>query len=141
MKLLSLTRFSSGAFFVVVICAMAMLATSSTAQQPESAQLDKLGTVDFPTSGSAQAQAHFLRGVAALHSFWYEVALEEFRESTRIEPDFMMGYWGEAMAHNHPIWGDPQETEAGREAIEKIRDTPKLTPRERDWLNAVKVLY
>jgi hypothetical protein len=104
MKLLSLTRFSSRAFFVAVTCVMAILAAYSTTQQPESAQLDKLGTVDFPTSGSAQAQAHFLRGVAALHSFWYAVALEEFRASTRIEPDFMMGYWGEAMAHNHPIW-------------------------------------
>src|SRR5262245_25102040 len=80
-KHMSLTRFSSRAFFVVVACAVAMLAAYSTAQQPESAPLDKLGTVDFPTSGSAQAQAHFLRGVAALHSFWYEVALEEFDES------------------------------------------------------------
>lgn len=141
MKLLALTRFSSRAFFVVVACAMAMLAASSTAQPPASAQLDKLGTVDFPTSGSAQAQAHFLRGVAALHSFWYEVALEEFRASTRIEPDFMMGYWGEAMAHNHPIWGDPQETEAARKVLTNIRDTSKLTPRERAYVQAVQVLY
>ena len=141
MKLLSVTRFSSRAFLVVVTCAVAMLATYSTAQQPESAPLGKLGTVDFPTSGSAQAQAHFLRGVAALHSFWYEVALEEFRESTRIEPDFMMGYWGEAMAHNHPIWGDPQETEAARKVLANIRDTSKLTPRERAYVQAVQVLY
>jgi hypothetical protein len=90
---------------------MAMLATYSTAQQPESALLNRLGTVDFPTSGSAQAQVHFLRGVAALHSFWHEVALEEFRESTKIEPDFMMGYWGEAMA---------QETEAARKVLAHI---------------------
>src|SRR5262245_59531693 len=141
MKLLSLTRFSSRAFFVVVACAMAMLAASSTAQQPASAQLDTLGTVDFPTSGSAQAQAHFLRAVAALHSFWYEVALEEFRESTKIEPDFMMGYWGEAMAYNHPIWGDPQETDAARRVLANIRDTSKLTPRERAYVQAVQVLY
>jgi hypothetical protein len=141
MKLLSLTRFSSRAFLVVVACAVAMLATYSTAQQPESAQLGKLGTVDFPTSGSAKAQAHFLRGVAALHSFWYEVALEEFRESTKIEPDFVMGYWGEAMAHNHPIWGDPQETEAARKVLANIRDTSKLTPRERAYVQAVQVLY
>jgi hypothetical protein len=141
MKLLSLTRFSSRAFFVAVTCVMAMLAAYSTTQQPESAQLDKLGTVDFPTSGSAQAQAHFLRGVAALHSFWYAVALEEFRASTRIEPDFMMGYWGEAMAHNHPIWGDPQETEAARKVLVNIRDTSKLTPRERAYVQAVQVLY
>ena len=101
-----------------------------------------LGTVEFPTSASSkEGQAHFVRGVAALHSFWYPVALKEFREATRIEPDFMMAYWGEAMAHNHPLWGDPQETAAGREVIEKIRISPELTPRERAWLNAVKVLY
>ncbi len=101
-----------------------------------------LGTVEFPTSASSkEVQAHFVRGVAALHSFWYPVALNEFREATRREPDFMMGYWGEAMAHNHPLWGDPQETAAGREVIEKIRISPELAPRERAWLNAVKVLY
>ena len=61
------------------------------------AQESTLGSVNFPTSGSPQAQAHFLRGVAALHSFWYPVALEEFRAATRAEPEFMMGYWGEAI--------------------------------------------
>src|SRR6266542_1872435 len=115
--------------------------TEQPSDLAEPAKLGKLGAVVFPTSGSEQAQARFLRGVAALHSFWYEVALDEFRESTKIEPDFMMGYWGEAMAHNHPIWGDPQETEAARKALEKIKDTPKLTPRERAWLQAVRVLY
>ncbi|HEV8187603.1 MAG TPA: hypothetical protein VGP83_07640, partial [Pyrinomonadaceae bacterium] len=46
------------------------------------AQESQLGRVEFPTSGSAKAQAHFLRGLAALHSFWYEEALEAFQEST-----------------------------------------------------------
>src|ERR1043165_10047519 len=36
------------------------------------AQESKLGRVEFPTSGSAKAQAPFLRGLAALDSFWYE---------------------------------------------------------------------
>src|SRR4051812_12229517 len=60
----------------------------------------KLGTVSFPTSCSTRAQTNFVRGVAALHSFWYEVALDEFRETTTIDPNCTMGYWGEAMAHN-----------------------------------------
>jgi hypothetical protein len=112
------------------------------ANSNESDRLGKLGKVDFPTSCSNhQAQAHFLRGVAALHSFWYPVALEEFRASTRLEPDCMMGYWGEAMAHNHPIWGDPQETAAARKVLEKIKDTLNLSPRERAYLQAVRVLY
>ena len=104
------------------------------------AQTSQLGNVQFPTSGSEKAQAPFLRGLAALHSFWYEEALEAFRESTKIEPDFMMGYWGEAMAQNHPLWSE-QDTLAAREVIAKIKDTPKLTPRERAYLSAVKLLY
>jgi tetratricopeptide (TPR) repeat protein len=105
-----------------------------------SAQQSKLGKVDFPTSGSRKAQAHFIRGLAALHSFWFEEALDEFRESTKIEPDFMMGYWGEAMALNHPLWAE-QDTEAARKVIEKIKDTPKLTAREHAYIGAVRALY
>jgi hypothetical protein len=105
------------------------------------AQESSLGTINFPTSGSPQAQAHFLRGVAALHSFWYPVALEEFRAATRAEPKFMMGYWGEAMAHNHPLWGDPQDTDAARQALTHIVLTPQLMPRERAYIQAVQVLY
>jgi tetratricopeptide (TPR) repeat protein len=121
------------------LLALAALIITLTAGQAR-AQRAELGSVNFPTSGSKEAQAHFLRGVAALHSFWFEEALDAFRESTRVEPDFMMGYWGEAMAHNHPLWSE-QDTEAGRKVIEKIKDTPKLTDRERAYLNAVKVLY
>jgi hypothetical protein len=128
--------------FALALAVFAVCTTESQPAQAESARLGKLGTVNFPTSArSAEAQAHFLRGVAALHSFWYPVALDEFRAATSIEPDFMMGYWGEAMAHNHPLWGDPQETEAARKVFEKVTDTPRLMPIERAYLNAVKVLY
>lgn len=104
------------------------------------AQESKLGKVEFPTSGSEKAQAHFLRGLAALHSFWYEEALDEFREATKLEPDFAMGYWGQAMAHNHPLWSE-QDITAAREVLAKIKETPKLTDRERAYLGAVKLLY
>src|SRR5215212_1840895 len=99
------------------------------------AQSTHLGTVNFPTSGTREAQQHFLRGVAALHSFWYEEALEEFQAATKLDPDFMMGYWGEAMTYNHPLWAQ-QDTEAGRKAVAKIRDSPKLSGRERGFLEA-----
>src|SRR6476469_5509581 len=104
------------------------------------AQQSNLGRVEFPTSGSPAAQTHFLRGLAALHSFWYEEALDAFRESTRTDPDFMMGYWGEAMAYNHPLWSE-QDIAAAREVLAKLKDTPKLTERERAYIAAVRVLY
>src|SRR5438034_856681 len=125
---------SSPSRFGALAITIMVIATCAGAQQSQ------LGKVDFPTSASGTAQSHFLRGVAALHSFWFEEALDAFRESTRVQPDFMMGYWGEAMAHNHPLWSE-QDTEAARAVLKKIKDTPKLTPRERAYLNAVKVLY
>ena len=147
---MSLIRSSNQVLLLLVALVTAVLAAWTTAshaqpaEQPPGAapaQLGKLGTVVFPTSCSPQAQTHFLRGVAALHSFWYPVALDAFRESTRLDPHCAMGYWGEAMTHNHPIWGDPQETKAARQALENIKDTAKLTERERAWLQAVQVLY
>jgi tetratricopeptide (TPR) repeat protein len=105
-----------------------------------SAQETKLGRVEFPTSGSEKAQVHFLRGLAALHSFFYEEALEAFHESTKVEPDFAMGYWGEAMAHNHPLWSE-QDITAARQALAKIKESPKLTDRERAYVAAVRLLY
>ncbi len=120
--------------------ALLVVLMSGASLQNANAQESQLGKVEFQTSGSPKAQAHFLRGVAALHSFWFEEALEAFQESTKIEPDFMMGYWGEAMSHNHPLWSE-QDTQAGRDVIRKIHDAPKVTARERAYLNAVKLLY
>src|SRR4026208_112800 len=105
-----------------------------------SAQQSQLGRVVFPTSGSEKAQAHFMRGLAALHSFWFEEALDEFRESTTIDPGFVMGYWGEAMAHNHPLWAE-QDTAAARKALANIKDTSKISARERAFVDAVRILY
>jgi hypothetical protein len=121
---------------VLVATAAAMLTIASRAQDA------RLGTVQFLTSAkSHEAQARFQHGVAALHSFWYPVALEEFRAAARIEPGFAMAYWGEAMAHNHPIWGDPQETEAARQVLSRLPANTGLTPREQAYLEAVKALY
>ncbi len=119
----------------VIVCVICVISGSSLY-----AQESQLGKVEFPTSGSEKAQAHFIRGLAALHSFWYEEALEEFRESTKVEPDFAMGYWGEAMAHNHPLWSE-QDITAAREVLARIKETPKLTERERAYLAAVRLLY
>ena len=112
----------------------------AAAQGNLAAQSAPLGKIDFPTSGSPQAQACFLRGVAALHSFWFEEAADQFRECTQAEPDFMMGYWGEAMTYNHPLWAQ-QDAEAARKVLAKIAETPKLTARERAFIGAVRVLY
>ncbi len=117
---------------IVVVVLFTLTGFRATAQE--------LGKVDFPTTGSPGSQAHFLRGLAALHSFWYEEALDAFRESTRTDPQFVMGYWGEAMAHNHPLWGE-QDTASAREVLTKLKDTTKVSAREQAYVAAVKALY
>lgn len=118
----------------LAVFVVALSALTSSAQQ------SKLGNVNFPATGPEKAQSHFLRGLAALHSFWFEEALDEFRQSTTIDPDFVIGYWGEAMAYNHPLWAE-QDTEAARKIVAKIKDTSKITPRERAYIDAVRALY
>jgi tetratricopeptide (TPR) repeat protein len=135
-------HFSSKVGIGLIAATLGLIAAVLCLRAPGNAlaRQSALGKVDFPTSGSPDANRAFLRGVAALHSFWFEEALDAFRDSTKIEPDFMMGYWGEAMAHNHPLWAQ-QDTEAARKVLEKIHDSSKLSPRERAYLAAVKVLY
>jgi tetratricopeptide (TPR) repeat protein len=110
------------------------------------AQTTGLGSVSFPTSGSARAQPAFLRGLALLHSFEYDDAADAFREAQRLDPGFAMAYWGEALTYDHPIWGQHDST-AARAALARLGDTPKAriargkTPRERAYLEAVEALY
>ena len=68
------------------------------------AQIKGLGTIDFPTSGSPQARELFLQGALLLHSFEYDDAREAFQQAWKMDPDFGMAHWGEAMTHNRPLW-------------------------------------
>lgn len=102
--------------------------------------------VRFPNSGAPEAQAPFLRGVIALHNFWYEEAARAFRAAQEADADFLMAYWGEAMTYSHPLWGD-EDPVAARAALARLAPTPAdraalaRTTRERLYLAAVESLF
>lgn len=104
------------------------------------------GTTSFEASGSAQAHAAFTRGLLQLHNFEYEDARESFQEAQRIDPDFVMAYWGEALTHEHPLW-DRQDLEAARAALRKLGPTPEArvakapTAREKAYIRSVNLLF
>jgi tetratricopeptide (TPR) repeat protein len=106
----------------------------------------RLGQVVFPNSGSVAAQADFLRGVAWLHSFGYEDAIDAFRAAQKIDPSFAMAYWGEAMSFSQPLWGF-EEVEKGRAALAKLGATAEAriakakTPREQGFLRAAEAQF
>ena len=106
----------------------------------------QLGNITFPTSGAPAAQASFIEGVKELHSFQFEEAAIAFQRAEKIDPNFAMAYWGEAMSHNHPLWAEV-DVDAGKKALEKLAPTldgrvaKAATPKEKAYLDAVNQLF
>jgi tetratricopeptide (TPR) repeat protein len=105
-----------------------------------------LGRISFPTSGSAQAQAPFVRGVLLLHSFEYDEAIEAFRQAQQIDPGFAMAYWGEALSYDQPLWynedvGKARAVLARLAPARAARQAKAPTSREKAYLDAVEWLF
>ncbi|MCH9650488.1 MAG: tetratricopeptide repeat protein [Deltaproteobacteria bacterium] len=137
------TLLNRGAWALIWVMGLVLGSGISAADEPGHTEL---GEISFPTSGSAEAQQHFLQGVLYLHSFEYDDALEAFQRARKVQPDFTMAFWGEAMTHNRPIWmyENLQEARAvlallGENSDRRIQGAP--TPREGGYLEAVEVLY
>jgi tetratricopeptide (TPR) repeat protein len=109
-------------------------------------QAQQLGNITFPTSGAPAAQPSFIEGVKELHSFQFEEAAIAFQRAEKIDPNFAMAYWGEAMSHNHPLWAEV-DVDAGKKAIEKLaptleaREAKAGTAKEKAYLDAVNQLF
>ena len=122
---------------------LAMLLVASPSLYP--AELTGLGTVTFPTSVSGPAQDHFLRGVTIMHSFGWKEARAEFQAAQRLDPDFAMAYWGEALCYNHPLIGE-WDAETPKAVLRRLGDTPEArlakapTHREQGFIRAVEAL-
>src|SRR3712207_942694 len=103
--------------FRVVAAMLACLVTAASAQLRE-----PLGKITFPATGAPAAHAQFLRGVAWLHSFAYEDAIDAFRAAQKLDAGFTMAYWGEALSFNQPLWFF-EEPDKGRLALGKLGPT------------------
>jgi tetratricopeptide (TPR) repeat protein len=104
----------------------------------------QLGTVHFPVSCSASVQKPFARGVALLHSFWYEEAEKEFLQIAKDDPHCAMAHWGVAMSIWHQLWNQPDAKVIARglsevDAAKKL--AKKATPRENAYIAAIAAFY
>ena len=136
------------AWLLIMSAAIGSPSIGQSTHQHNSAKAHQevLGEIDFPNSGKPEAQADFLRAVKLLHNFEYYAAVIAFQAAQKIDPEFVLAYWGEAMAHNYSLWAEQQVDEA-KSALDKLARTPSeraakaKTPRERDYLAAVEALY
>ena len=109
-------------------------------------EMDDVGSITFPTSGSPEAQEHFLRGVAILHSFGWKQSRTEFQAAQKLDPDFAMAYWGESLTYNHPLISE-WDLETPRAVLEKLGSTSEEriasapTDREQGFIAAVDALF
>jgi hypothetical protein len=71
---MNIRTFLSGAAFFAVVAGGFTGFDAATPVVPEPGDLRAAGTVDFPVSCTPAVQAEFTRGVALLHSFFYEEA-------------------------------------------------------------------
>lgn len=105
-----------------------------------------LGKITFVTTGNKDAQTHFVKGVAWLHSFEYQEARNDFQMAEKLDPGFAMAYWGEAMTYNHPLWQE-QDKDSAIKALQKLACSPEErikkaeTPIEKGFINAINLLY
>ena len=104
----------------------------------------QLGTVNFPVSCAASVQKPFARGVALLHSFWYEEAEKEFLDIAKDDPNCAMAHWGVAMSIWHQLWNEPDAKVVAR-GLDEVNAARKLsakaTPRENAYIAAIAAFY
>jgi len=130
-------------FLIGFATSLLALRDGECATAPEPGDLRAAGKVTFPISGAPSVQSEFARGVALLHSFFYEEARRVFTSVAERDPKCAMAQWGIAMTWWHPIWTPPtpDEMRAGKAAIEKAMTMDASTDRERGFITALNVYY
>jgi tetratricopeptide (TPR) repeat protein len=125
--------------------AIAATAVGLVLAQPAFAQAEdqKLGTVHFQTSCNGEAQKLFDRAMLYQHSFWYRASHKVFDDALKADPECGIAEWGMALSlllnpHTLPPAKNLSE---GAAAIAKGKVIGAKTQRERDYIDALAVMY
>src|SRR5215470_8114792 len=114
-------------------------------EQPASVQADdsKLGKVHFETSCSPEAQKLFDRAMLYQHSFWYRASQKVFEDVLKADPECGIAFWGIALSLllNPHAATPPKNLADGAAAIAKGKSVGAKTQRERDYIDALAVIY
>lgn len=103
------------------------------------AAIEKFGAVHMPISCAPAVRAPFERGIALMHSFWYEEAQKQFRAVAADDPTCAMAHWALAMTEWRPFWdGMPDDRrKSGIVEINKATALNAKTDRERRYIAAL----
>ncbi|HVG86956.1 MAG TPA: hypothetical protein VM820_20705 [Vicinamibacterales bacterium] len=129
------------------VCSLTLATSGAALAQDHAghgAPADRLGSVTFPNTCADAVKPQVNRGVALLHSFWFDEAIRTFNDVAAKDPKCGISQWGVALA----MWGNvlatgpqPPGITAALAAIEKGRQMGTGSPREGDYLEAVAAFY
>lgn len=132
-------------FLPVLVSLSFLLFPLATFAHEDDKPSGRLGTVAFPNSCSEKVKADFERGVAMLHSFWYNAAEETFAKVFEKDPQCAIAAWGYAsILMNNPLAGQGASKENAAKAVaalDKAKQVRAGTLRERDYIDAVSAYY
>ena len=133
-------------FFALIVFAETAIAydNDNEGHHHEDLTATQLGTVTFPVSCDPAVQKSFERGVALLHSFWYEEAEKEFIHISAQAPNCAMAHWGVAMSLWHQLWNEPDKKVIahGLDEVHEAKTTDgPTTPREKAYIAAIAAFY
>lgn len=113
--------------------------------QPGAAEIDdrRLGQVHFETSCTPEAQKLFDRAMLYQHSFWYRASHVAFENVLKADPQCGIAYWGMALSSllNPHVAPPVKNLAQGAAEIAKGKSVGAKTQRERDYIDALAVMY
>lgn len=130
-------------FGLILSLGLATTAVSPLQAAAQDGDNQRLGSVHFATTCNETAQRRFDRAMRYQHSFWYRESQELFETVLQADPNCAIAYWGIALSlwhnpHNPPPTSNLAPALA---AIEKGRAAGAKSERERDYIEALAVLY
>jgi hypothetical protein len=103
----------------------------------------RFGTVHFATSCNETAQRRFDRGMRYQHSFWYQSSRDIFEDVLKSDPECGIAHWGIALSLLYNPHAPPPAPNLplGLAAIQKGKAVGAKSQRERDYIDALSVMY
>ena len=105
----------------------------------------EIGDVHFAISSTRpETQEAFNNAMALLYSFAYADAFRAFNEITLTDHQCAMAYWGMAQSFFHPVWEEvptAENVKIAQEAIRMARRVGIKTEREKDYIDAIEIMY
>ena len=126
----------------VLLTCSCLVVADDEAHHHEDLNEAQVGTVHFPSSCATAVQKPIERGVAMLHSFWYEEAEKQFQQIEKDDPQCAIAHWGVAMSLWHQLWNRPDKPVLERGGAElKAGRSLHATVREHDYIVALSAFY